>query len=72
MRATSRALREDWNSTLPRTTAFLPTFFVTFFPYAHHRHAPQSLRRYLDSASSRTAPVSRDGRVSGLKLFTAI
>src|ERR1022692_338741 len=52
------------------TTAFLPTFFITFFSYAHHRLAPQSVRRYLDSAPSRTAPVSRDERISGLKLFT--
>jgi len=49
-------------------TALLPTFFITFFSYAHHRLAPQSLRRYLDT--SRTAPVSRDERISGLKLFT--
>jgi hypothetical protein len=33
---------------------------------------PQSVRRYLDSAPSRTAPVSRDERISGRKLFTAI
>src|SRR5208282_3440238 len=54
------------------TTAFLPTFFITFFSYAHHSLAPQSVRRYLDSAPSRTAPVSRDERISGRKLFTAI
>src|ERR1035441_2754543 len=51
------------------TPAVLPTFFITFFSYAHHRLAPQSVRRYLDSAPSRTAPVSRDERVSGRKLF---
>jgi hypothetical protein len=33
---------------------------------------PNSVRRYLDSAPSRTAPVSRDERISGRKLFTAI
>src|SRR5208282_6098416 len=70
--ATCRALCEGRNSTPPRTTAFLPTFFITFFSYAHHRLAPQSVRRYLDSAPSRTAPVSRDERISGRKLFTAI
>src|SRR5271167_900878 len=32
-----------------------PNFFITFFSYAHHRHASQSLRRYLDSRLSRTA-----------------
>jgi len=47
-----------------------PNFFITFFSYSHHRHAPQSVRRYIDSASSRSAPVSRDERISGLKLFT--
>jgi len=51
------------------TTAFLPTFFITFFSYAHHRPAPQSVRRYLDSAPSRTAPVSRDERISGKQTF---
>src|ERR1017187_2035505 len=51
------------------TTGFLPTFFITFFSYAHHRLAPQWVRRYLDSAPSRTAPVSRDERLSGRKLF---
>jgi hypothetical protein len=30
------------------------------------------VRTYLDSAPSRTAPVSRDERISGRKLFTAL
>ena len=30
----------------------LPTFFITFFSYAHHRLAPQSVRRYLDRTPS--------------------
>jgi hypothetical protein len=30
------------------------------------------VRKYLDSAPSRTAPVSRDERISGSKLFTAL
>jgi hypothetical protein len=63
---------EGRNSTPPRTPAFLPTFFITFFSYAHHSLAPQSVRRYLDSAPSRTAPVSRDERISGRKLFIAL
>jgi hypothetical protein len=48
----------------------LRSSFITFFSYSYHTLAPQSVRRYLDSAPSRSAPVSRDERVSGLKLFT--
>jgi hypothetical protein len=41
VRLFSRTLRR------PGATAFLPTFFITFFSYPNHRLAPQSLRRYL-------------------------
>jgi hypothetical protein len=57
-------------SVVERLNQDTPSFFITFFLYRHHRPAPQSVRRSLDSAPSRTAPVSRDERISGRKLFT--
>src|ERR1035438_6140521 len=49
-----------------------PTFFITFFPYRHHRPAPKSVRSSSDNAPSRSPPVSRDGRISGFEFFTAL
>jgi len=65
----SCALCNGLNSTL-QLEPFLPNFFITRFSYARHRQPPESLRRYLDSALSGAAPVSRDKRFSGRKFFT--
>jgi hypothetical protein len=36
-------------------------FFITFLLYAHHRHPTSTLRKFFESAASRSVPVSRDG-----------
>jgi hypothetical protein len=51
------------------TIAPLPSFFITFFSYPHHRHASPIGAMMARQCTIETASVSRDERVSGLKLF---